>query len=88
MHLKNSMEDLVFQHIDGIIARNEGVCNCERCKLDIAALALNFLPPRYIVTEKGEMFTRIKSLEQQFSIDIITAITHAITIVRNNRSHA
>lgn len=81
------MEDLVWSNIDKIIERHHNVCNCEKCRYDIAALALNFLPPRYTVTDKGETYTRVKSLEQQFTIDIITAITHAIKIVNSKPHH-
>jgi len=87
MQLKNYMEDLVWDQLDAVIARHPGVCNCEKCKYDITALALNFLPPRYIVTAKGETFTRIKSLEQQFNIDIIAAISQAIKIVSGRPQH-
>ncbi|QJW49357.1 late competence development ComFB family protein [bacterium BFN5] len=63
------------------------MCSCDKCKFDIAALALNYLPPRYIVTERGETYTRIKSLEQQFNVDIMSAITLAISIVRGRPKH-
>ncbi len=87
MELKNYMEDLVFQRLDRVISTNPKVCKCEKCRYDIAALALNFLPPRYIVTDKGETYARAKSLEQQFNVDIITAITHAIKIVNSQPHH-
>lgn len=80
------MEDLVWEQLDAIIA-NQEVCDCNKCRLDIASLALNSLPPRYIVTSAGETYARIKALEYQFKIDIITAITQAIQVVRNNPRH-
>ena len=87
MQIKNYMEDLVWQRLDEVIASHSKACSCEKCRYDIAALALNFLPPRYVVTDQGETFTRIKSLEQQFNIDILTAITHAIQIVSKCPHH-
>ncbi len=87
MQIKNYMEDLVWQRLDEVIASHSNACDCDRCRYDVAALALNFLPPRYVVTEQGATYTRIKSLEQQFNIDIITAITHAIQIVRQCPHH-
>lgn len=86
MHIKNYMENLVWDHLDQIIA-NSNACNCEKCRYDIAALALNFLPPRYVVTDKGETYTRVKALEQQFNVDVITAISHAIQIVHSRPHH-
>lgn len=87
MELKNYMEDIVWQNLDQLLAKQPDMCQCSKCRYDIMALALNFLPPRYVVTEAGETFTRIRSLEQQFSVDIITAITNAIIIVSNRPRH-
>lgn len=87
MQLKNYMEDLVWEQLDEVIANNPGVCSCDKCRLDIASLALNSLPPRYIVTSAGETYARIKVLEYQFKVDIITAITQALQVVGNNPRH-
>lgn len=87
MQLKNFMEELVFQQLDGIIEKQQDVCRCERCRLDIAALALNYLSPRYIVTQQGETYTRIQTLEQQFKVDVISALIKAIVIVQASPRH-
>ena len=87
MELKNYMEDLVMQQIDTIIATSPNACTCEKCRYDIAAMALTILPARYVVTPKGETYTRIKAQEQQFVVDIITAITAGIDIVKNHPHH-
>lgn len=81
------MEDLVWQRLDEVMARHKNCCTCENCRYDVAALALNFLPPRYIVTSKGETYTRVRALEQQFNVDIVTAISHAIQIVSSKPHH-
>lgn len=87
MELKNYMEILMWQHLDDVLTSHPGVCRCEKCRFDIAALTMNFLPPRYVVTDRGQMFTKIKALEQQFTIDIITAITNAVKIVSATPHH-
>ena len=88
MELQNYMEILMWQRLDDVLDAHPGVCRCEKCRYDIAALAMNFLPPRYVVTDRGQIYTKIKSLEQQFTIDIITAITHAVKIVSSSPRHA
>ena len=88
MQLKNYMEDLVWQQLDNVLASQPvPVCSCEKCRLDIAALALNFLPPRYVLTDMGETYTRIKALELQFAVDVTTAIIHAAKIVSTQPHH-
>ena len=86
MQLKNYMEDLVWQRVDEIIAGSKRACSCEKCRFDVVALALNSLPPRYVVTDQGETYTRVKGLEAQFNIDVLTAISNAIVVV-NSRPH-
>lgn len=86
MYIKNHMEDIVWQHLDDVIESHQHICSCDQCRHDIAALALNSLPPRYIVTEKGERFVRITELENQFMVDILAAISNAISIV-NKQPH-
>jgi competence protein ComFB len=87
MHLKNYMEDLVWQKIDEVLAEQPDMCRCEQCRYDVASLALNSLPPRYVVTATGETYTRIKALEMQFIIDIISAISRAAIIVQAKPRH-
>ncbi len=59
--LKNFMEEVVFLVMKDIV-KDINVCTCEKCSLDIAAIALNDLPPKYIVSEKGELYSRIDGL--------------------------
>ena len=87
MELKNFMEDVVMQQLDTIISSNKDVCGCEQCRHDIAAMALTILPARYVVTPKGETYTRIKAMELQFTVNIISAITEGIIIVKSHPHH-
>lgn len=88
MELKNYMENLVWQYLDDILASRPDACNCQHCRYDIAALALNFLPPRYVVTAKGQTIAKVKSLDQQFYVDVVAALTNAITLVRARPHHS
>ncbi|MCG0274966.1 MAG: late competence development ComFB family protein [Thermosediminibacteraceae bacterium] len=86
LYLKNYMEDVVFSFLDGLIREKKG-CTCERCRYDIAAIALNNLSPKYIVTESGEVFAKTQLLSQQFKTDTVVAILKAIEIVSKNPHH-
>jgi hypothetical protein len=55
--LKNYMEEIVLNLMEGVLD-DINMCKCELCVKDIAALALNDLPPKYIVSEKGELYIR------------------------------
>lgn len=87
MDIKNYME-ICVENLLGVVMKQIDVCNCERCKMDIIAIALNNLPTKYVVTKKGVLYSKLTTLEYQFDIDVITAITKAIDIVKNNPRHS
>ncbi|PKM78965.1 MAG: competence protein ComFB [Firmicutes bacterium HGW-Firmicutes-13] len=80
------MEEIVLRKI-GEIWESEEMCKCERCKLDVAAIALNMLPPKYVLTDKGEVYAKTDTLETQKSVDFITAIVKGINMVKTKPSH-
>lgn len=86
MFIKNYMEEIVFLAIKDVM-KKVNVCSCEKCIMDIAAIALNDLPPKYIVTSKGELYSKINSLKQQFDVDVVTAVTKAAVIVKRSPRH-
>lgn len=85
--LVNVMEILVMETIEEVLKANINFCSCERCKLDLAAIALNHLPTSYVVTTEGEVLLRTSALKQQFKIDIIRAVTEAIKVVSERPHH-
>lgn len=86
MELKNYMEEIVFNYMDEVL-KDIDMCKCDVCRLDIAAKALNELPPQYVVTERGEVYSKIKNLRLQFEVDVVTAIARAAELVKNNPRH-
>ncbi|HHV73754.1 competence protein ComFB [Thermoanaerobacterium sp. PSU-2] len=86
MELKNFMEEAVKDVIDNVL-KDLDVCKCDKCKLDIMALTLNNLPPKYYDTEKGEVYTKVNELKRQFEVDIISQITKAAFYVNQHRRH-
>ena len=84
--IKNYMEEIVFNQIKDILT-DINMCSCEKCILDIAAIALNDLKPKYIVTEKGELYSKIYTLAQQFEVDVVAAVTKAAVLVKRRPRH-
>jgi competence protein ComFB len=85
--LSNHMEKLVFSKLDEILKTRPDVCSCEHCRLDIAAIALNSLAPRYIVTDRGQLYAKLDMLETQFGVDILMAIARGIDVVSKHPRH-
>ncbi|AFV11581.1 late competence development protein ComFB [Thermacetogenium phaeum DSM 12270] len=88
LRLVNVMEILVEETIEDIMKSHPDFCTCERCRYDVAAIALNKLPPSYVVTMEGEAILRANSLKQQVRVDLIRAVTEAMIIVGKNPHHA
>ncbi len=86
VHIKNYMEEIVFGQMKEVLA-DINMCTCEKCLLDIAAIALNDLPPKYVVTKKGELYSKINTLGQQFEVDVVSAITKAAVLVKRRTRH-
>lgn len=84
--LKNIMEDVVNSKLESIM-KTMDICKCDKCKLDIKAIALNNLPPRYVVTEKGGLYSKLIEMEMQFDVNVQTEIIKAAMIVGNNHRH-
>ncbi|MEW6708432.1 MAG: late competence development ComFB family protein [Candidatus Riflebacteria bacterium] len=84
----NKMESAVKRMLDEIIRRREkDVCACERCKLDVIALALNSLPPKYVVTEIGNAVINVDLDSAQGKANITMAVCSAIDIVNKRPRH-
>ncbi len=47
----------------------------------------NNLKPNYVVTDKGEVYTKINNMNYQFNTDIVAEITKAIQMVRDKPQH-
>lgn len=87
MELYNYMEDIVKDMLDSLLADKEDICKCEKCKFDMIAWALNRLPPKYVVTAKGRIFTKLQEVQVQFRADVIRELTKAISYISKNPQH-
>lgn len=87
MIFRNYMEEVVDSTMGEILGRDQDICKCDRCLMDIKALALNHLSPKYVVTDMGYIYTKINELECQFKADIAVAVTNAMKVVRKKPRH-
>jgi len=87
MLLKNYMELAVDHVLPNLSKVFPNICFCESCLLDMKALALNNLKPHYIVTDKGELYTKVQEMSLQFETDVMKALIDAIAIVGSKPRH-
>ena len=63
-------------------------CQCERCRLDILAIAMNSLPTAYAVTTEAEdSLERVKKLRRDYEVKVTATLIKAIQQVKNEPRH-
>jgi len=80
--IRNANQERVIAVMDRFLReRYKGICSCRRCVSDMAAIALNYLPPHYYVDmqEKREIGSPWVMVE--------TAVVEAIDRVSENPNH-
>lgn len=83
MSVVNVMEEIVKERLDIFLAGAD-CCQCEMCKGDMLAMALNMLEPKYVNSRKGELFSRLNTTKYQNTVDIDIAVTKAIATVSSS----
>ena len=84
--VKNIMENIVYEKMTSVID-SLGCCTCDKCKADIMAYVLNHVTPRYVASEKGELFSKVQELNQNSNTDILMKIVSAAEIIRERPRH-
>ena len=81
--LVNLNEKLVADRLDEVFDKFR-CCRCDRCRQDVAALALNALPAHYVVAFPEEIPAM---LEQAPTREVSTALVKAILQVKKHPRH-
>lgn len=84
--LRNFVEDIVLDKLEHTITMLRG-CECEWCKKDVMALALNDIPSVYAVIEPGELDEMLKNLRANYEVRVASALIKAVQTVKSNPRH-
>jgi len=87
MSLKNYMEDAVVTELNSVLEKLDGACDCEKCREDIVAYSLNRLSPKYVVTDLGNVYTKLNQLQAQSQADIVVKLLEAAKVVKAKPRH-
>ncbi|MBP6920675.1 MAG: late competence development ComFB family protein [Candidatus Omnitrophica bacterium] len=87
MKIQNYMEDVVQDELELLLSERDDICKCQKCKYDIMVMALNRLPPQYVITNRGRLYTKLTEQETQFKADVVKELTKAILKVGRNPQH-
>lgn len=87
MELLNHTEHIVWQTLNELLGQRTDICKCEKCRYDMACMALNQLKPNYSISKHGSVYAKLKVLSQQSHTDIVTEVARAIEKVSQNPHH-
>lgn len=82
----NVTQALVEDKADKYI-RMFGLCNCNRCRIDVIALALSNLPAKYVVAKPHELIPRLSMYEQKYNAAVVTQVMSACRKVLDRPHH-
>lgn len=82
------MEEMVRDTLDRLMTELGELASNEKVKLDVMALALNQLPPRYVVSTRGEVLSRLLVEAPQAQAEITAVLMQAIDHIRQNPANA
>ena len=86
--LKNEAEQLVVHELEQQLAHKEDdICRCEECVLDMAAMALNAVKPVYRYSLLGKMYAAHAMSDQAYADSVQEAVAKAIDKVSSNPAH-
>ncbi len=83
---RNLMEIIVLDKLKEVGDSLE-CCRCEHCMLDIATYVLNRLPPKYVATTRGDIFSHLEMLSAQYTASILTLVMEASRLISGNPRH-
>lgn len=81
--LQNVQLERVESILEDAMIRS-GACTCDVCKMDVIAIALNSLPPKYRGTTIGYTIKNYEARSSQNMADIYDAVYRAIELVNKN----
>ena len=64
-----------------------GMCTCNRCRIDVIAMALSNLPAKYVVVKNEDINPRLSFYEQKYSAAVITQVMGACKKVLERPHH-
>jgi len=86
--LKNEAEIIVIREIEQQLkSGHEGMCRCNDCIVDIAAISLNTVKPLYRFSILGTLYASQAMTEQSYADSVKRAVSDAIKKVKKNPAH-
>lgn len=80
------MEEVVKDRVSEYMQTSSG-CRCSDCRLDMIAMILNKLPPHYVRSDKGALYSKLSEFNPQWEVDLIVALEEAAKVIAKSPRH-
>lgn len=84
--LVNVVESLVKEKTREMI-KTFDMCQCNKCYLDACAIALNRTKSLYITSEKGQLLSRLTTINYGYQAEQMVEVIRALETVKENPKH-
>ena len=84
-YLKNEAEEFVKAALGKEMEKDDTICDCDDCILDIVGLTLNNIRPLYKTSLKGAVYTTVP--DEKYLESLERAVKLAIKKIKANPSH-
>ena len=64
-----------------------GMCTCNRCKVDVTAIALSNLPAKYVATQNRDVLPLLSMYEEKYSAAVTVQVMNACRMVMKRPHH-
>ena len=82
----NVMQRIVDEKADKYIKMFD-VCPCSRCRMDVIALALNQLRPKYVVISPLEYMLKSDMYATRYNVEVTSQLIRACKLVKEHPNH-
>ncbi|MBR0280597.1 MAG: late competence development ComFB family protein [Oscillibacter sp.] len=82
----NLTQALVEDKADKLM-KQFGMCTCNRCRVDVTALALSNLPAKYVAMQNRDILPLLSMYEEKYSAAVTVQVMSACRMVMNRPHH-
>lgn len=82
----NVMEEIVRRFVDEKIVTMD-MCDCEICRMNACAIALNALPAHYVTSKRGNLLAQISEEMLSYRTQVLVETTKALLKVKEHPLH-
>ena len=88
VHVTNVVERLIDEEFPTVMKKFPVACWCCLWLADILALGLLGITPRFVATDRGDLFERVHISDMMVKVEALRAMTEAVEKVSRNPRHA